>query len=47
MSLERVARLPADLWKRPLVPLPKSSKGESPSPFVCPVPKGMTLKFKD
>lgn len=35
------------LWKRPLIPLPKSSKGESPSPFISPAPKGMTLNSKD
>lgn len=33
-------------WKRPRIPLPRSSKGGSLSPFVSPAPKRMTLNSK-
>jgi hypothetical protein len=36
----RVTGIPAKLWKRSLIPLPKGSKGENPSPFIYPTVKG-------
>ncbi|EDM17251.1 zinc finger protein 629, isoform CRA_a [Rattus norvegicus] len=37
--------IPTKLGSRPLILLPKSSKGRDPSPFSYPVPKGMTRKI--
>lgn len=42
----RVTWVSTKLWKRPLIPLPKSSKGRDPSPILFKGPKSRILGEK-